>query len=93
MDQTHPRSKLLPQEPFPDVSVPAAWPQQAQRQGRPTADATTPFPEQVGEKGEALGSAVKNPTGIHEDVDSVPGLTQWIKGSGISVAVGIGWQL
>ena len=24
---------------------------------------------------------VKNPTGIHEDVGLIPGLTQWVKGS------------
>ena len=33
------------------------------------------------------GSLVENPTRIHEDVDSIPGLTQWVKGSGMAVAV------
>ena len=33
---------------------------------------------------------VENPTGIQEDVDSIPGLTQWVKGSGIAVSGGIG---
>ena len=26
-----------------------------------------------------VGQWVKNPTSIHEDADSIPGLTQWVK--------------
>ena len=33
---------------------------------------------------------VKNLTGIHEGVGSIPSLTQWVKGSNISESGGIG---
>ena len=33
---------------------------------------------------------VKNPTSIPEDIDSIPGLTQWIKESGVALSCGVG---
>ena len=55
-----------------------------------------------------VAQQAKNPTSIHEDAGSVPGLAQWAKGSGIAARCsvghrrssrlallwrGIGWQL
>ena len=34
------------------------------------------------------GSAVTNPTSICEDMDWIPGLDQWVKGSGIAMSCG-----
>ena len=34
-----------------------------------------------------VAQQVKNLISIHEDVGSIPGLTQWVKGSGAAVAV------
>ena len=34
-----------------------------------------------------MAQQVKNPTSIHKDVSSIPGLTQWIKDPLVSVGV------
>ena len=57
----------------------------------------TPLPglegdfDQQADLGSACGAqGVKNPTGMNEDVGSIPGLAQWVKGSGIAASCGVG---
>ena len=38
----------------------------------------------------AVGQWVKNPTSIHEDRSSIPGLIHWVKGSGIAKSCSAG---
>ena len=37
-----------------------------------------------------MAQLVKNPTSIHEDVGSIPGLAKWVKQSSIAMSCGVG---
>ena len=39
------------------------------------------------------GSVVMNSTSIHEDTCLIPGLAQWVKGSGVAMSCGVGHRL
>ena len=39
---------------------------------------------------EFVAQQVKNPTSIYEDEGLIPGLTQWVKGSGIAMSCDVG---
>ena len=40
--------------------------------------------------GVPVAQQVKNPTSIHEDLGWIPGLAQWVKGSGVAICCGVG---
>ena len=37
-----------------------------------------------------VAQQVKNPNSNHENLGSIPGLAQWVKGSGVAVSSGVG---
>ena len=39
------------------------------------------------------GSTVNKPTRIHKDAGSIPGLVQWVEGSGVAMSCGVGRRL
>ena len=51
------------------------------------AQAFTVSPSELISQSSSCTSVVTNPTSTHEDVGLIPGLAQWVKGSGVAVAV------
>ena len=45
---------------------------------------------QVGQGVPVVAQRVKNPTSIHKNAGLIPGLTQWVKGSGAAVSCSVG---
>ena len=37
-----------------------------------------------------MAQQLRNPSRIHEDVGLIPGLTQWVKGSGVAMSCSVG---
>ena len=47
--------------------------------GAATVENSVEFPQKTTYRNSDCGSVVTNPTSIHEDEGSIPGLTQWVK--------------
>ena len=45
---------------------------------------------QVGQGVPVVAQRVKNPTSTHKNAGLIPGLTQWVKGSGAAVSCSVG---
>ena len=51
---------------------------------------TVSFPSEDVSWSSCRGAAEMNPTRNHEVASSIPGLAQWVKGSGVAVSCGVG---
>ena len=62
--------------------------------GKPGANHKRPKEVQEGKCGSSHhGSAVTNPTSIHEDAGSIPGLTLVGQASGVAMSCGVGLRV